>query len=99
VPGDVDRRTAVLVGHRHPRRERGLDKPEDEPVSLRVRVAGILAAGALTTAVAGAFSGALALAAPPAHATPAEDCEAVRARDHQIYLNMIAALPPGSPIP
>ncbi|OYD61214.1 hypothetical protein [Rhodococcus sp. OK302] len=68
-------------------------------MSRRVRVAGILAAGALTTAAAGAFSGALALAAPPAHATPAEDCEAVRARDHQIYLNMIAALPPGSPIP
>src|SRR5699024_51023 len=28
-----------------------------------------------------------------------EDCAAVRERDHQIWLNMVAALPPGAPIP
>ncbi|MGL4305408.1 MAG: hypothetical protein ACRCSF_04575, partial [Mycobacteriaceae bacterium] len=32
-------------------------------------------------------------------AGPAEDCQAVRDRDHAIYLQLIAALPPGSPIP
>ncbi|EQM31816.1 hypothetical protein R3Q08_07455 [Rhodococcus erythropolis] len=37
--------------------------------------------------------------APTSSATPEEDCAAVRARDHQIYLNLVASLPPGSPIP
>lgn len=41
----------------------------------------------------------IALSAAPANATPEEDCAAVRARDHQIYLNLIASLPPGAPIP
>ncbi|WP_137726539.1 DNA/RNA non-specific endonuclease [Prescottella subtropica] len=32
-------------------------------------------------------------------ATPEEDCQAVRDRDHQIWLQLIANLPPGAPIP
>ena len=42
---------------------------------------------------------ALLIFAPTSSAGPAEDCAAVRARDHQIYLNLIASLPPGAPIP
>ncbi|MGL4305764.1 MAG: hypothetical protein ACRCSF_06380 [Mycobacteriaceae bacterium] len=34
-----------------------------------------------------------------ASAGPAEDCQAVRDRDHAIYLQLIASLPPGSPVP
>ncbi|MEU4057352.1 MULTISPECIES: hypothetical protein [Rhodococcus] len=41
---------------------------------------------------------ALLIFAPTSSAGPAEDCAAVRARDHQIYLNLIASLPPGAPI-
>ncbi|MCQ4126681.1 hypothetical protein NOU13_19435 [Rhodococcus erythropolis] len=66
---------------------------------LRRTLAGVLAAGALLTGAAGAIGAGLALTAGPAHATPEEDCAAVRARDHQIYLNLIASLPPGAPIP
>ncbi|MFD4785461.1 hypothetical protein ACFWNH_31065 [Rhodococcus qingshengii] len=65
----------------------------------RRSVAGVLAAGALLTGTAGVIGAGIALTAAPAHAGPAEDCAAVRARDHQIYLNLIAALPPGVPIP
>ncbi|BCF86535.1 hypothetical protein RQCS_60800 (plasmid) [Rhodococcus qingshengii] len=42
---------------------------------------------------------ALLIFAPTSSAGPAEDCAAVRARDHQIYLNLIASLPPGAPVP
>lgn len=63
---------------------------------LRRTLAGVLAAGAL---LAGAIGAGIALSAAPANATPEEDCAAVRARDHQIYLNLIASLPPGAPIP
>ncbi|MHD0303324.1 Tox-REase-5 domain-containing protein [Rhodococcus erythropolis] len=66
---------------------------------LRRTLAGVLAAGALLTGAAGAIGAGLALTAGPAHATPEEDCAAVRARDHQIYLNLIASLPPGALIP
>jgi hypothetical protein len=66
---------------------------------LRRSVAGVLAAGALLTGTAGVIGAAIVLTAGPASAGPAEDCAAVRARDHQIYLNLIASLPPGSPIP
>ena len=59
----------------------------------------MLAAGALLTGAAGAIGAGIALSAAPANATPEEDCAAVRARDHQIYLNLIASLPPGAPIP
>jgi len=59
----------------------------------------VLAAGALLTGAAGAIGAGIALSAAPANATPEEDCAAVRARDHQIYLNLIASLPPGAPIP
>ncbi|OZD73660.1 hypothetical protein CH272_01490 [Rhodococcus sp. 05-340-1] len=62
-------------------------------------MAGVLAAGALLTGAAGVIGAAIVLTAGPASAGPAEDCAAVRARDHQIYLNLIASLPPGSPIP
>ena len=41
----------------------------------------------------------LLIFAPTSSAGPAEDCAAVRARDHQMYLNLIASLPPGAPIP
>ncbi|BCF86269.1 hypothetical protein RQCS_58140 (plasmid) [Rhodococcus qingshengii] len=47
----------------------------------------------------GVLGAGIALTAGPAAAGPAEDCAAVRARDHQIYLNLIASLPPGAPIP
>ncbi|MGV0153186.1 hypothetical protein ACSW29_07600 [Rhodococcus sp. GB-02] len=66
---------------------------------LKRSFAGFLAAGALLTGTAGVIGAGLALTAGPAHATPEEDCAAVRARDHQIYLNLIASLPPGAPIP
>ena len=66
---------------------------------LRRTLAGVLAAGALLTGAAGAIGAGIALSAAPANATPEEDCAAVRARDHQIYLNLIASLPPGAPIP
>ncbi|MDI9902800.1 hypothetical protein QM716_23360 [Rhodococcus sp. IEGM 1409] len=66
---------------------------------LRRTLAGVLAAGALLTGAAGVIGVGIALTAAPAHATPEDDCAAVRARDHQIYLNLIASLPPGSPIP
>ncbi|RMB78115.1 hypothetical protein AYK61_18375 [Rhodococcus sp. SBT000017] len=62
-------------------------------------MAGVLAVGALLAGTAGVIGAAIVLAAGPAYATPEEDCAAVRARDHQIYLNLIASLPPGSPIP
>ncbi|MEI4741772.1 glycohydrolase toxin TNT-related protein [Rhodococcus erythropolis] len=68
-------------------------------LKLKRPLAGFLAAGALLTGTAGVIGAGLALTAGPAHATPEEDCVAVRARDHQIYLNLIASLPPGSPIP
>ncbi|MGL4306832.1 MAG: hypothetical protein ACRCSF_11855 [Mycobacteriaceae bacterium] len=32
-------------------------------------------------------------------AGPAEECQAVRDRDHAVYLQVVAALPPGSPVP
>ncbi|NIL84062.1 hypothetical protein RhoFasGS6_01422 [Rhodococcus fascians] len=67
--------------------------------ALRRSVAGVLAAGALLTGTASVIGAAIVLTAGPAYATPEEDCAAVRARDHQIYLNLIASLPPGSPIP
>jgi hypothetical protein len=67
--------------------------------ALRRSVAGVLAAGALLAGTAGVIGAAIVLTAGPAYATPEEDCAAVRARDHQIYLNLIASLPPGSPIP
>lgn len=66
---------------------------------LRRSVAGVLAAGALLAGTAAVIGAAIVLTAGPASAGPAEDCAAVRARDHQIYLNLIASLPPGSPIP
>lgn len=66
---------------------------------LKSSFAGVLAAGALLTGTAGVIGAGLALSAGPAHATPEVDCAAVRARDHQIYLNLIASLPPGAPIP
>ncbi|MCD2104905.1 hypothetical protein O4214_20825 [Rhodococcus erythropolis] len=66
---------------------------------LKRSFAGLLAAGALLTGTAGVIGAGLALTAGQAHATPEEDCAAVRARDHQIYLNLIASLPPGAPIP
>ncbi len=51
-------------------------------------------------AAAGLAAIAIGAAAPPAAvATPEEDCQAVRDRDHQIWLDLIANLPPGSPIP
>ncbi len=59
----------------------------------------LAAGGALLTGAAGAIGAGIALSAAPANATPEEDCAAVRARDHQIYLNLIASLPPGAPIP
>ncbi|MGL4305702.1 MAG: amidase domain-containing protein [Mycobacteriaceae bacterium] len=34
-----------------------------------------------------------------ASAGPAEECQAVRDRDHAIYLQLVASLPPGSPVP
>ncbi|WP_182261968.1 MULTISPECIES: hypothetical protein [Rhodococcus] len=68
-------------------------------LKLRRSIAGVLAAGALMIGVAGAVGAGIALTASPATAGPAEDCAAVRARDHQIYLNLIASLPPGAPIP
>ncbi len=66
---------------------------------LRRSVAGVLAAGALLSGTAAVIGAAIVLTAGPASAGPAEDCAAVRARDHQIYLNLIASLPPGSPVP
>ncbi|MDJ0105632.1 hypothetical protein QM646_04405 [Rhodococcus erythropolis] len=66
---------------------------------LKRSFAGLLAAGALLTGTAGVIGAGFALTAGQAHATPEEDCAAVRARDHQIYLNLIASLPPGAPIP
>ena len=68
-------------------------------LKLRRSIAGVLAAGALLTGVAGVIGAGIALTAGPATAGPAEDCAAVRARDHQIYLNLIASLPPGAPVP
>ena len=68
-------------------------------MTLRRSVAGVLAAGAVLTGTAGVIGAGIALTAGPASAGPAEDCAAVRARDHQIYLNLIASLPPGAPIP
>ncbi|MEU4058466.1 hypothetical protein [Rhodococcus qingshengii] len=68
-------------------------------MTLRRSVAGVLAAGAVLTGTAGVIGAGIALSAGPAAAGPAEDCAAVRARDHQIYLNLIASLPPGAPIP
>ncbi|YCN55391.1 hypothetical protein AB9M10_26780 [Rhodococcus erythropolis] len=68
-------------------------------LKLKRPLAGFLAAGALLTGTAGVIGAGLALTAGPAHATPEEDCAAVRARDHQIYLNLIASLPPGASIP
>ncbi|MGC0367707.1 hypothetical protein ABH922_005759 [Rhodococcus sp. 27YEA15] len=68
-------------------------------MTLRRSLAGVLAAGALLTGTAGLIGAGIALTAGPASAGPAEDCAAVRARDHQIYLNLIASLPPGAPIP
>ncbi|MDN3460692.1 polymorphic toxin type 24 domain-containing protein [Rhodococcus sp. APC 3903] len=68
-------------------------------MALRRSVAGVLAAGAVLTGTAGVIGAGIALTAGPASAGPAEDCAAVRARDHQIYLNLIASLPPGAPIP
>ncbi len=53
----------------------------------------MLAAGALLTGAAGVIGAGIALSATPVN------CAAVRARDHQIYLNLIASLPPGAPIP
>ncbi|WP_407727347.1 hypothetical protein ACJEDT_11150 [Rhodococcoides fascians] len=78
-----------------------ISKPpaETRKPALRRSVAGVLAAGALLTGTASVIGAALVLTAGPAYATPEEDCVAVRARDHQIYLNLIASLPPGSPIP
>lgn len=66
---------------------------------LRRSLAGVLAAGAVLTGTAGVIGAGIALSAGPAAAGPAEDCAAVRARDHQIYLNLIASLPPGAPVP
>ena len=60
---------------------------------LRRTLAGVLAAGALLTGAAGVIGAGIALSAAPVN------CAAVRARDHQIYLNLIASLPPGAPIP
>ncbi|WCT05916.1 polymorphic toxin type 24 domain-containing protein [Rhodococcus qingshengii] len=68
-------------------------------LKLRRSVAGVLAAGAVLTGTAGVIGAGIALTAGTAAAGPAEDCAAVRARDHQIYLNLIASLPPGAPIP
>ncbi|MBT2275872.1 hypothetical protein [Rhodococcus qingshengii] len=67
------------------------------PTARTVRrvVGGVLFAGVVAT---GAVGLGLAIAGA-AHASPAEDCAAVRARDHQVYLNLIDSLPPGSPIP
>ncbi|MGL4305366.1 MAG: hypothetical protein ACRCSF_04365 [Mycobacteriaceae bacterium] len=39
------------------------------------------------------------LVAGVASAGPAEECQAVRDRDHAIYLQLVASLPPGSPVP
>lgn len=63
---------------------------------VRGMLIGILAAGAFLT---GAVGLGISINAGPAHASPADDCAAVRARDHQIYLNLINSLPPGAPIP
>lgn len=68
-------------------------------MTLRRSLAGVLVAGALLTGTAGVIGAGIALTAGPAAAGPVEDCAAVRARDHQIYLNLIASLPPGAPIP
>ena len=68
-------------------------------MTLRRSLAGVLAAGALLTGTAGVIGAGIALSAGPAAAGPAEDCAAVRARDHQIYLNLIASLPRGAPVP
>lgn len=64
---------------RHPSPER----------NLRRVIAGALAAGAILT---GALGTGIALTAGTAQASPEEDCAAVRARDHQIYLNLINSL-------
>ncbi|MCW0190082.1 MAG: hypothetical protein OJJ55_02195 [Rhodococcus sp.] len=77
-------------------------KPTQTPAAtlrLRRSLAGVLAAGALLTGTAGVIGAGIALTAGTAAAGPAEDCAAVRARDHQIYLNLVASLPPGAPIP
>ena len=51
-------------------------------------------------AAAGFAALAIGAAVPPAAvATPEEDCQAVRDRDHRIWLDLIANLPPGAPIP
>ena len=68
-------------------------------MTLRRSVAGVLATGAVLTGTAGVIGAGVALTAGPASAGPAEDCAAVRARDHQIYLNLIASLLPGAPLP
>ena len=74
----------------------GLEK-SNLPASRTVRrvVGGVILVGIIATGTVGLG---LALAGI-AHATPEEDCAAVRARDHQIYLTLIASLPPGSPRP
>lgn len=59
-------------------------------------VAGAAAVGALATGGTGVIA---ALGTPTASATPEEDCQAVRDRDHQIWLDLVNSLPPGAPTP
>lgn len=68
---------------------------------LRVRrvIAGVGAAGVFAAGVGVFAAGTSVVGAGVASATPEEDCQAVRARDHQIWLEMVAALPSGAPIP
>lgn len=64
------------------------------------------ACAVITAGFAGAMLAAVAAAAPgtsdiPGYdgMTPEQQCEAVRARDHQRWLDMVSQLPPGTPPP
>src|SRR5699024_7090556 len=56
----------------------------------------LLAAPVVAVLAAGVVAG---VGVGTAVATPEEDCQAVRDRDHQIWLQVVASLPPGAPIP
>src|SRR5699024_9008261 len=69
---------------------------------VRARVGGrsvrmAVARWAVLAGLAGVVVGGLGVGV--AVGTPEQDCQAVRDRDHQIWLQIVASLPPGAPIP
>src|SRR5699024_96223 len=69
---------------------------------VRARVGGrsvrmAVARWAVLAGLAGVVVGGLGVGV--AVGTPEQDCQAVRDRDHQIWLQIVVSLPPGGPIP